>query len=86
MDYALSLMTFTPMVAAAVLALGLRGDGPIEQRNAKWVALLATVATFVISLFIFFGFDPQDTGFQFVEESEWLLGCLLYTSPSPRDS
>jgi NADH-quinone oxidoreductase subunit M len=29
-------------------------------------------ATFLISLFILFGFDPGDTGFQLVEEREWL--------------
>jgi NADH-quinone oxidoreductase subunit M len=30
--------------------------------------------TFIISLFVLFDFDPSNTGFQFVEESEWLLG------------
>jgi NADH-quinone oxidoreductase subunit M len=38
------------------------------------VALFATSATFLVSLFILFGFDPANTGFQFVEEREWLLG------------
>ncbi len=30
--------------------------------------------TFVISLFLLAQFDPADTGFQFVEERDWLLG------------
>ncbi|MGR3803562.1 NADH-quinone oxidoreductase subunit M [Marinibacterium profundimaris] len=74
MDNLLSITTFIPAVAAVILALFLRGDDEAAQRNAKWVALFATSATFVVSLFILFGFDPSDTGFQFVEEGEWLLG------------
>ena len=34
----------------------------------------ATVFTFVVSLFVLFGFDPSNTGFQFVEERNWLVG------------
>ena len=74
MDNLLSITTFIPAVAALILALFLRGDDDAAQQNAKWVALFATGATFVVSLFILFGFDPSDTGFQFVEEGEWLLG------------
>ena len=74
MDNLLSIITFIPAVAAAILALFLRGDDAAAQRNAKWLALLATTATFLVSLFVLFGFDPQDTGFQFVEEYDWILG------------
>ena len=74
MDNLLSIITFIPAVAAGILALFLRGDDPAAQRNAKWLALLATTATFLVSLFVLFGFDPADTGFQFVEEYDWILG------------
>ncbi|MCK0168992.1 NADH-quinone oxidoreductase subunit M [Jannaschia sp. S6380] len=74
MDNLLSIVTFTPLIAAAILALFLRGDDEAAQRNAKWLALGATSFTFLVSIFILTGFDPQDTGFQFVEEREWLLG------------
>ena len=74
MDNLLSIITFIPAVAAAILALFLRGDDPAAQRNAKWLALLATTATFLVSLFILAGFDPANTGFQFVEEYDWILG------------
>jgi NADH-quinone oxidoreductase subunit M len=30
--------------------------------------------TFLVSLFILIGFNPQDTGFQFVEERTWIMG------------
>jgi NADH-quinone oxidoreductase subunit M len=74
MDNLLSIITFIPATAALILALFLRGDDAAAQRNAKWLALLATTATFLVSLFLLVGFDPADTGFQFVEEYDWILG------------
>jgi NADH-quinone oxidoreductase subunit M len=70
----LSIITFLPLVAAVILALFMRGDDAAARQGAKWLALFTTSATFVISLFILFRFDPSDTGFQFVEEREWILG------------
>jgi NADH-quinone oxidoreductase subunit M len=74
MDNLLSITTFIPAVAALILAIFLRGDDEDAQRNAKWVGLFATGATFLVSLMILFGFDREDTGFQFVEQSEWIMG------------
>jgi NADH-quinone oxidoreductase subunit M len=74
MDNLLSIVTFIPALAALILAVFLRGDDEAANKNAKWVAMFATSATFLVSLFILSGFDPQDTGFQFVEERDWLLG------------
>ena len=74
MDNLLSIVTFLPMLAALILLVFLRGDDAAANRNAKWLSLIATSATFIISLFILFQFDPQNTGFQMVEEGEWLLG------------
>ena len=70
----LSLTTFLPLLAAIILAIFARGDDEAAQRNAKWVALAATVVTFICSLFILTNFNPDDTGFQMVETREWLLG------------
>ena len=74
MDNLLSIITFIPLVAAAILALVQRGQGPAADRNAKWLALTATTASFLVSLFVLAQFDPADTGFQFVEDREWILG------------
>jgi NADH-quinone oxidoreductase subunit M len=70
----LSIITFTPAVAALILALFLRGEDEAAQQNAKWLALVATSATFLISLILLFAFDPSNPGFQFVEERPWILG------------
>ncbi|SEQ40038.1 NADH-quinone oxidoreductase subunit M [Thalassovita taeanensis] len=74
MDNLLSIVTFIPALAAAILAIFLRGEDAAAQRNAKWLALIATSVTFLISLFILAEFDPSNTGFQYVEEADWLLG------------
>jgi len=74
MDHLLSIITFVPTLAALILAVFLRGNDAAAQRNAKWVALFATTVTFLISIALYTGFDPANTGFQFVEEGKWLMG------------
>ncbi len=70
----LSLITFLPAVAALILALFLRGNDAAAARNAKWVALAATLATLVLSLFVLAKFDPANTDMQFVVEHPWIVG------------
>ncbi|RVV97242.1 NADH-quinone oxidoreductase subunit M [Mesobaculum littorinae] len=74
MDSLISIVTFLPLVAAIILALFLRGDDDAARANAKWLALIATTASFLLSLFLLAGFDPSAPGFQFVEERDWILG------------
>ncbi|MGR3676408.1 MAG: NADH-quinone oxidoreductase subunit M [Paracoccaceae bacterium] len=74
MDNLLSIVTFIPALAAAIMAVFLRGEDEAAQRNAKMIALVATSITFLVSIGIYNGFDPENTGFQFVEEADWLLG------------
>ena len=73
----LTLVTFFPLIAALALIVFLRGEDAAAQLNAKRLALLATSATFLLSLAVLTGFDPSDPGFQFVEEGRW-LGGLTY--------
>ncbi|MEP5761017.1 MAG: NADH-quinone oxidoreductase subunit M [Litoreibacter sp.] len=77
MENILSIITFIPLIAAVTLAICLRGDDETAQRNAKWVALLATSATFIVSVFLYTGFNPSNPGFQFVEQADW-IGGLQY--------
>ncbi|MEO8242944.1 MAG: NADH-quinone oxidoreductase subunit M [bacterium] len=74
MDYLLSIITYVPAVAAGILALFLRGNDAATARNARWVALFASVFSLVLSLLLLKGFDPGNTGFQFVEDKPWVLG------------
>ncbi|MDG1103118.1 MAG: NADH-quinone oxidoreductase subunit M [Ascidiaceihabitans sp.] len=74
MDNLLSIVTFIPAIAALIMAVFLRGNDESARKNAKWIALFATSATFVVSLFILAGFDRNNTDFQMVEETTWLMG------------
>ena len=74
LDSLLSIITFVPLIGAVILALFLRGDDAPARRNAKYVALAATCTSLLASLILLAAFDPEETGFQFVEEGEWILG------------
>ena len=69
----LSLVTFLPLVGAAFI-LAIRGEEEVVARNARFVALWTTLITFVLSLFIWFGFERGTAAFQFVERVEWIPG------------
>ncbi len=73
----LSVTTFLPLVGALFI-FAIRGDDAISIRNARYVALWTTILTFILSLFIWIGFDPQNPGFQFVEQEEWLGNAIRY--------
>jgi len=70
----LSFVTFAPAVAALILLVVARGEDAAADLVAKRFALAATGFTFLISLFILAQFDPKNTGFQMVEEAEWIMG------------
>ncbi|MCC0016369.1 MAG: NADH-quinone oxidoreductase subunit M [Rhodobiaceae bacterium] len=73
----LSVITFLPLVGAVFVAL-IRGDDEVARRNARFVALWATLITFALSLLIWVYFDPASKDFQFVEEMPWLGGAIAY--------
>ncbi len=73
----LSTVTFVPLVGALFILL-IRGDGEIERRNIRNVALITTVFNFLLSLGIWYAFDNSDFGFQMVEKTEWLGGGISY--------
>ena len=69
----LSVVTFLPLAGAILIAfLNAEAKG-----NARWIALWTTLITFVVSLFIWTGFDKANPGFQFLEEYAW-LGPIRY--------
>ena len=77
MDNVLTITIFLPLLAAFILMVFLRGDDEAAQQNARRLSLVATVTTFLVSVAVFNRFDPNDTGFQFVEEYRW-IGGLTY--------
>jgi NADH-quinone oxidoreductase subunit M len=67
----LSLTTFLPLVGAGFILI-IRGEAEVVARNARYVALWTSLTTFVLSLFIWFGFERGTADFQFVEEAAWI--------------
>ncbi|MGC2854032.1 NADH-quinone oxidoreductase subunit M [Novispirillum sp. DQ9] len=67
----LSIVTFLPLVGAAFILL-VRGEEAVVARNARNVALLTSVATFLLSLGVWLGFDSSTAEFQFVEKAAWM--------------
>ena len=64
----LSTVTFLPLVGVLLILL-IRDDSESARRNIRDIALLTTVFTFVLSLFIWIGFDNAQAGFQMVEKA-----------------
>ncbi|MES0165240.1 NADH-quinone oxidoreductase subunit M [Mesorhizobium sp. M0027] len=73
----LSLVTFLPLVGV-LLILFVRDDSDNARRNIRAIALFTTAFTFVVSLFIWTGFDNSQPGFQFVEKFAWLDSGISY--------
>jgi NADH-quinone oxidoreductase subunit M len=65
----LSLAIWVPIVAGlAVLALGSDRDAA----RARWIALLGAIAGFLVTLPLWWHFDPRTSDMQFVERAEWI--------------
>lgn len=73
----LSLVTFLPLVGV-LLILPISDDSENARRNIRAIAFITTAFTFVISLFIWTGFDNSQAGFQFVEKHAWLDSGISY--------
>ncbi|MEE2900987.1 MAG: NADH-quinone oxidoreductase subunit M [Myxococcota bacterium] len=64
----LTAVVFAPTVGAILLCFI-----PAQQNtNLKLGALTATLMTFVISLGLWFGFEPNNTGYQFQVQHDWI--------------
>jgi NADH-quinone oxidoreductase subunit M len=68
MSHYLSILLFLPLAGAIVLLLV-----PKQNENAiKWIANVVAFAGFVISIPLWFWFNPQEPGFQLVERAPWI--------------
>jgi len=70
----LSLVTFFPLAGALLIA----AQNPVAKGNARWIALYTTLFTLGAALYLWANFDYANSGFQFVEEMEWLGGSIKY--------
>jgi len=49
-----------------------------NNSTVKYVALFTSVVNFLLSIYLWFLFDPSISKFQFVEDRNWLLGLINY--------
>lgn len=59
----LSTVTFLPLIGV-VMILIVRGDDAIARQNIRFITLITTLVTFILSLGIWISFDPSNPGFQ----------------------
>ncbi|HEY8570886.1 NADH-quinone oxidoreductase subunit M [Phenylobacterium sp.] len=73
----LSLITYAPLVGVLgimILRFFGKAEDPKTVETSKWIALVTTLATLALSILLVVRFDPNEAGFQFVEELPWFAG------------
>jgi NADH-quinone oxidoreductase subunit M len=68
-EHILSVITYTPLVGALVLLLPGLGRRP---NAVRWLANVFAFVGFLVSLPLWFWFDRNASGFQFVEKGSWI--------------
>ena len=77
----LSIVTFLPTAGALWILASramLNGENPGFDRGVKLIALLVSVMTFIVSMFVLGVFDPRVDGFQLVERVPWAFGASYH--------
>ena len=71
----LSSIIFLPFMGALFIFLSKNNN---NNQSVIYVAIFTSVANFFLSLFLWYLFDNQLTGFQFVEEAKWINGLIKF--------
>jgi len=66
-----------PLVGAAFI-LAQRGDEASVNSNARYAALITTIATFVLALIAWGRFESANPGFQMVESHAWVSDIIKF--------
>ena len=76
MTHLLSCLIFLPLLGAVVIALAGRGRDDLS----RWLALVVSLVVFVLSIFVYTGFDAKNPGMQLVERAPWIesVGIQYY--------
>ena len=73
----LSLLILLPLVGAA-WAMMAPGDEAARANNARWTALIVTLAEFVLGVMLWLSFDTGSAAFQFVEKLDLFAPYLSW--------
>ncbi len=67
MNHLLSFVLFTPAAVALILFLIPSG----QLKAIRWLSLVGSILTFILSLLVWMNFSPDLTGFQMIEQTVW---------------
>jgi NADH-quinone oxidoreductase subunit M len=73
----LTILTFLPLVGVFFVLL-VQGNDASAKNNMRYIALVTTVVTFILSLVMWAMFDTSNPGFQFVQNHKWLGDVIGY--------
>ena len=70
LNHLLSWAIWLPILAGIIVAL--IGSNGARANIARWVALIGAIASFLVTLPLFSGFDRLNGGMQFTELASWI--------------
>ena len=73
----LSSLILLPVIGAFFIFINKSGTKS-DFRSSKYVAVFTSFSNFIISIYLWYIFDPAFTDFQFVESRIWLEGFINY--------
>ena len=73
----LSTLIFLPLISSFFIFL----SKDIKNNNgAIYISLFSSLATFLLSLFVWYSLDSTSSDFQFVEENNWINNFIINQS------
>ena len=72
----LSTVIFIPLLGSFFIFLS--KDNKENNKNSIYISLFTSFANFFLALFIWYSFDKNFTGFQFIEEQNWISGFIKF--------
>jgi NADH-quinone oxidoreductase subunit M len=73
----LSGLLILPLIGSALI-LFVCGEDEAALSNIRYIALLTTLVTFLLSLVAWWQFDPANSAFQLVEQASWVSSSITF--------
>ena len=71
----LSTLIFLPLVSSFFIFLS---KDKTNNNSVIYISLFSSVATFLLSLFLWYSLDPNSADFQFVEQQNWINNFIKF--------
>ena len=73
----LSTLIFLPLVSSLFIFIS---RGQKNNNSAIYISLFSSLATFILSLFVWYSMDYTSADFQFLEEQSWINDFIKFTN------